>query len=211
MTIPQRLQQALAWQKALAEKGIHFLPIRHHSPACAYATLQALQQLQATHVLIEAPRSFNRLIADLQHADSRPPLAVLCQTEIIERNVDAGNDEAVEQKQTRTAYYPFCDYSPEWVALRYAPEINTKVEFIDLAWSSQVEHEQQTITEQTWQTRSLQQERYLAHSQYLQALAYKLHCRNHDELWDHLFELKSNNRTRFTTICAATFWHRCKP
>ena len=191
MTIPQRLQQALAWQKALAEKGIHFLPIRHHSPACAYATLQALQQLQATHVLIEAPRSFNRLIADLQHADSRPPLAVLCQTEIIERNVDAGNDEAVEQKQTRTAYYPFCDYSPEWVALRYAPETNAKVEFIDLAWSSQVEHEQQTITEQTWQTRSLQQERYLAHSQYLQALAYKLHCRNHDELWDHLFELKS--------------------
>ena len=104
MTIPQRLQQALAWQKALAEKGIHFLPIRHHSPACAYATLQALQQLQATHVLIEAPRSFNRLIADLQHADSRPPLAVLCQTEIIERNVDAGNDEAVEQdKQHRNA------------------------------------------------------------------------------------------------------------
>ena len=191
MTIPQRLQQALAWQKALAEKGIHFLPIRHHSPACAYATLQALQQLQATHVLIEAPRSFNRLIADLQHPESQPPLAVLCQTEIIEQNVDAVNGETVEQKQTRTAYYPFCDYSPEWAALRYAPEINAQVEFIDLAWSSQVEHELQTFAEQTWQSRSLQQERYLGHSQYLQALAHKLHCRNHDELWDHLFELKS--------------------
>ncbi|MDH0030483.1 MULTISPECIES: DUF5682 family protein [unclassified Acinetobacter] len=190
MTIPQRLRQALEWQKALAEKGIHFLPIRHHSPACAYATLQALQQLQATHVLIEAPRSFNRLIADLQHPDSQPPLAVLCQTEIIERNVDAVNEETIEQKQSRTAYYPFCDYSPEWVALRYAPEINAKVEFIDLAWSSQVEHELQAFAEQTWQSRSLQQERYLAHSQYLQALAHKLHCRNHDELWDHLFELK---------------------
>lgn len=191
MTIPQRLRQALEWQKALAEKGIHFLPIRHHSPACAYATLQALQQLQATHVLIEAPRSFNRLIADLQHPDSQPPLAVLCQTEIIERNVDAVNEETIEQKQSRTAYYPFCDYSPEWVALRYAPQINAKVEFIDLAWSSQVEHELQTFAEQTWQSRSLQQERYLVHSQYLQALAHKLHCRNHDELWDHLFELKS--------------------
>ncbi|ENV06411.1 hypothetical protein F967_01059 [Acinetobacter sp. CIP 102637] len=191
MTIPQRLQHALAWQKALAERGIHFLPIRHHSPACAYATLQALQQLQATHVLIEAPRSFNRLIADLQHPESQPPLAVLCQTEIIEQNVDAVNGETVEQKQTRTAYYPFCDYSPEWAALRYAPEINAQVEFIDLAWSSQVEHELQTFAEQTWQSRSLQQERYLGHSQYLQALAHKLHCRNHDELWDHLFELKS--------------------
>ena len=191
MTIPQRLQHALAWQKDLAERGIHFLPIRHHSPACAYATLQALQQLQATHVLIEAPRSFNRLIADLQHPESQPPLAVLCQTEIIEQNVDAVNGETVEQKQTRTAYYPFCDYSPEWAALRYAPEINAQVEFIDLAWSSQVEHELQTFAKQTWQSRSLQQERYLGHSQYLQALAHKLHCRNHDELWDHLFELKS--------------------
>ena len=191
MTIPQRLQHALAWQKDLAERGIHFLPIRHHSPACAYATLQALQQLQATHVLIEAPRSFNRLIADLQHPESQPPLAVLCQTEIIEQNVDAVNRETVEQKQTRTAYYPFCDYSPEWAALRYAPEINAQVEFIDLAWSSQVEHELQTFAKQTWQSRSLQQERYLGHSQYLQALAHKLHCRNHDELWDHLFELKS--------------------
>ena len=191
MTIPQRLQHALAWQKALAERGIHFLPIRHHSPACAYATLQALQQLQARHVLIEAPRSFNRLIADLQHPESQPPLAVLCQTEIIEQNVDAVNGETVEQKQTRTAYYPFCDYSPEWAALRYAPEINAQVEFIDLAWSSQVEHELQTFAKQTWQSRSLQQERYLGHSQYLQALAHKLHCRNHDELWDHLFELKS--------------------
>ena len=191
MTIPQRLQHALAWQKDLAERGIHFLPIRHHSPACAYATLQALQQLQARHVLIEAPRSFNRLIADLQHPESQPPLAVLCQTEIIEQNVDAVNGETVEQKQTRTAYYPFCDYSPEWAALRYAPEINAQVEFIDLAWSSQVEHELQTFAKQTWQSRSLQQERYLGHSQYLQALAHKLHCRNHDELWDHLFELKS--------------------
>ncbi|ENU36970.1 DUF5682 family protein [Acinetobacter parvus] len=191
MTIPQRLQHALAWQKDLAERGIHFLPIRHHSPACAYATLQALQQLQARHVLIEAPRSFNRLIADLQHPESQPPLAVLCQTEIIEQNVDAVNGETVEQKQTRTAYYPFCDYSPEWAALRYAPEINAQVEFIDLAWSSQVEHELQTFAKQTWQSRSLQQERYLGHSQYLQALVHKLHCRNHDELWDHLFELKS--------------------
>ena len=191
MTIPQRLQHALAWQKDLAERGIHFLPIRHHSPACAYATLQALQQLQARHGLIEAPRSFNRLIADLQHPESQPPLAVLCQTEIIEQNVDAVNRETVEQKQTRTAYYPFCDYSPEWAALRYAPEINAQVEFIDLAWSSQVEHELQTFAKQTWQSRSLQQERYLGHSQYLQALAHKLHCRNHDELWDHLFELKS--------------------
>ncbi|WP_368567024.1 DUF5682 family protein [Acinetobacter junii] len=190
MTIPQRLQQALQQQKALADKGIHFLPIRHHSPACAYAALQSLQQLQPKHVLIEAPRSFNRLIADLQHPNSQPPLAVLCQTEIIEAKSNAATDEKMEQKQTRTAYYPFCDYSPEWVALRYAPEIDAEVEFIDLAWTSQIDHELKTITKQTWQSRSLQQERYLAHSQYLQTLAQKLHCRNHDELWDHLFELK---------------------
>ena len=189
MTIPQRLKTALSQQAALAEMGIHFLPIRHHSPACAYATVQALQQVQAAHVLIEAPRSFNGLIADLQHPESQPPLAVLCQTEVLQ-TIETADEGIAEQKQNRTAYYPFCDYSPEWVALRYAAKLNASVEFIDLAWSSQVQHEQQSAAKQTWQSRSLQQERYLAHSQYLQTLAQQLHCRNHDELWDHLFELK---------------------
>ena len=99
MTIPQRLQQALQQQKALADKGIHFLPIRHHSPACAYAALQSLQQLQPKHILIEAPRSFNRLITDLQHPDSQPPLAVLCQTEIMEANNNAADDPRKEPIQ----------------------------------------------------------------------------------------------------------------
>lgn len=190
-TLPFRLQQAQHWQNQLAERGIHFLAVRHHSPACAYATLQALQQLQPAHVLIEAPKSFNPLLSDLQHPDSQPPLAILCQTELSLPNLVPESGAETPQKYYRSAYFPFCDYSPEWVALRTAKQINAQVEFIDLAWSSQVAHEQQVSHTQSWQAQSLQQERYLAHSQYIQALASRLNCRNHDELWDHLFELKS--------------------
>ena len=173
---PPRLQYALQLIQQLAAREIYFLPVRHHSPACAYAALQALREIQPAHILIEGPSSFNRLIADLQHADSRPPLAVLCQTEIKPVPADSAQPEAEAEaaKQYRTAYFPFCEYSPEWVALREAPALQAGVEFIDLDWSSQVEHEQQASAQQTWQSRSLQQERYLAHSQYIQLLARKL-------------------------------------
>ncbi|AYA02162.1 hypothetical protein BEN74_04285 [Acinetobacter sp. WCHAc010034] len=193
---PPRLQHALQLIQQLAAREIYFFPVRHHSPACAYAVLQALREIQPAHILIEGPSSFNRLIADLQHADSRPPLAVLCQTEIRPVPADSAQPEAEAEaaKQYRTAYFPFCEYSPEWVALREAPALQAGVEFIDLDWSSQVEHEQQASAQQTWQSRSLQQERYLAHSQYIQLLARKLHCRNHDELWEHLFELQPRER-----------------
>lgn len=191
--LPPRLLNALQQQTRLNQQGIYFLPIRHHSPACAFATLHALQALQPSHILIEAPSSFQPLLADLQHPDSQPPLAILGQTQL--PISPSKNDSNTENSDTlyRSAYFPFCDYSPEWVALRYGNTLNADIRFIDLPWAMQALHEQQQEqpqdSEQTWQAHSLQQERYLAHSEYLKALAQKLHCRNHDEVWEHLFEL----------------------
>ncbi len=207
--LPPRLMTALAQLKALNELGITLLPVRHHSPACAFTTQQALNQLQPADILIEAPVSFNDLLKDLQHPDNKPPLAVLCQTQAItifnESENDSGTDDedynntiSKEDKDKKSlkricsAYFPFCDYSPEWIALRfkYANEDKSPhIECIDLQWSKQVEHREQVRSEQNWETQSLQQERYLAHSQYVKALAEKLHCRDHDEVWEHLFEL----------------------
>lgn len=211
--LPPRLMTALAELKALNKLGITLLPVRHHSPACAFATQQALKQLQPTDILIEAPASFNELLTDLQHPDNKPPLAVLCQTQAntvfndseqeskTENEISSEDDPVINdktqkdktaQKRIYSAYFPFCDYSPEWVALRfkYANEDKSPhIECIDLQWSKQVVHREQVRSEQNWQTQSLQQERYLAHSDYIKALAEKLHCRDHDEVWEHLFEL----------------------
>ncbi len=210
--LPPRLITALAQLKALNDLGITLLPVRHHSPACAFATQQALSQLQPADILIEAPASFNDLLIDLQHPDNKPPLAVLCQTQAItifndsEQGSETSSEEDKDNKEKKgdkrmySAYFPFCDYSPEWVALRFKSTNSSDklphVECIDLPWSQQVEHRERVNSEQTWETQSLQQERYLAHSQYIKALADKLHCRDHDEVWEHLFELDSTLKLR---------------
>ena len=211
--LPPRLITALAQLEALNELGITLLPVRHHSPACAFATQQALSQLQPADILIEAPASFNDLLIDLQHPDNKPPLAVLCQTQASSifndsepssgtsnENSSENDKEKKELKRMYSAYFPFCEYSPEWVALRFKNSNSSDklphVECIDLSWSQQVEHRERVNAEQTWETQSLQQERYLAHSQYIKALADKLHCRDHDEVWEHLFELDSTLKLR---------------
>ena len=49
---------------------------------------------------------------------------------------------------------------------------------------------QPAVPEQEQLTRTLQEERYLAHSRTLAQIARQEHCRDHDELWEQLVELR---------------------
>ena len=55
--------------------------MRHHSPACSYALKQLIKEVQPTHILIEAPSSFDTILEQLLHIGVKPPVAVLCQTQ----------------------------------------------------------------------------------------------------------------------------------
>jgi len=158
--------------------GIHFAPVRHHSPACALALQAMLRELRPAAVLVEGPDSFDALLPLLLDARTRPPVAILSQA--------ASPREGADGPVTRSAFFPFCDYSPEWVALRLAHELGAGFGFIDLPWQAR-DGEDSDVDEGA---RSLMAERYLAHSDYLAALARASGCRSHDELWDHLFELR---------------------
>ncbi|MBB4867651.1 hypothetical protein HNP46_006570 [Pseudomonas nitritireducens] len=173
--LPTRLHAARQQREVLAEQGLHFAPLRHHSPACAFALRSLLEELRPAAVLIEGPADFDALIPDLLDPRSRPPLAILAQRRTAQ--ADSG---------PQSAFFPFCDYSPEWQALREGHRLGAHLAFIDLPWSCQAEVE----TDQE-HSHSLMTERYLAHSDYLAALAQQAHCRDHDELWEHLFELRS--------------------
>lgn len=48
--------------------------------------------------------------------------------------------------------FPFCEYSPEWQALRGGLRINAKTRFIDLPWAAQVNNEEYSDS----QSRNLQ-------------------------------------------------------
>ena len=97
------------------------------------------------------------------------------------------------------AYYPFCDYSPELVALRTGRQIGAKCRFIDLEYGEMVLAQFSSKIDSTENTNggddddavrivSLQQDAHLAESSFMGALAQALGCRDFNELWDHLFE-----------------------
>ena len=204
--MPDRLAQAFQLKQKLAEQNIYFAPVRHHSPACAYALKHYIAAIKPTHILIEAPTSFEFLIESLQNTATQPPVAIFAQAQSLikadrkittskKSELDVNVDQECENEEEPlpelfSAYFPFCEYSPEWVAIQEAKKIQAQVKFIDLDWAKQsaLKTEQTTLD---WQQKSLMSERYFAHSQYIQKLALKMHCRNHDELWDHLFELQS--------------------
>lgn len=182
---PERLKQAMLAKQQLAEQQLFFAPIRHHSPACAYALKHYIEQLQPTHILIEGPDSFEFLLPSLVHTETVPPVAIFAQAQAPQKASES-EDEAV---RLASAYFPFCQYSPEWIALQQGNSLGAKLQFIDLSWAKQSALDQSQRLDVS--QRSLMSERYLAHSQYIQRLAQASHCRNHDELWDHLFELQT--------------------
>jgi hypothetical protein len=203
--MPARLHAALQMKQQLADVGLYFAPIRHHSPACSYAVRSQIAVLRPARILIEAPADFDGMLPTLLDPRTKPPIAILSQAQlqITMPTPPAGEAEAEDGDplpsfvaETRSAFFPFCDYSPEWVALHAGHAQGAQVSFIDLPWQQQAQFDADQAlnnpesNDSREHARSLQAERYLAHSQYIAALSQRSHCRNHDELWDHLFELR---------------------
>ncbi|AJT64941.1 hypothetical protein T261_3271 [Streptomyces lydicus] len=93
------------------------LGVRHHGPGSARAVRAALEQAAPDAVLIEGPPEADELLPLALHKDMRPPVALLAH---------------VQDDPGRAAFWPLAEFSPEWVALRWALEREVPVRFIDL-------------------------------------------------------------------------------
>ncbi|MFJ4689859.1 DUF5682 family protein [Streptomyces sp. NPDC088766] len=93
------------------------LGVRHHGPGSARAVRRALDAARPRTVLIEGPPEADALIALAADEDLRPPVALLA--------------HAVDEPG-RSAFWPMAEFSPEWVALRWALEHGVPARFIDL-------------------------------------------------------------------------------
>lgn len=174
--------RALAAQLVTPELIV--FPVRHHSPACAFELHRLMQRVRPAVVLVEGPRSFSPLIPLLVHPEARTPLAIY--TYAVHKAV---GDETPER---HSAYYPFCDYSPELVALRAAHAQGIPARFIDLDYAEQRQLDTAAAEEES---HSLLAEQHLKRSRHLHLLAERLGCRDHEELWEHLFEVPAAGRT----------------
>lgn len=94
--------------------------IRHHSPACARLVGSTIEALRPKYVLIEGPSDYNPQMDQLQ-LDHQLPIALF--------------SSSLDSTGGVRSYSPFCEYSPEWVALRTAHKVGAQVLFCDLpAW-----------------------------------------------------------------------------
>lgn len=183
------LADVRATAAALRTPALIVFPVRHHSPACAWQLRRLFAELDAAgrppaSVLIEGPRGFTPLLPLLARDDATMPLAIY--TYAVLRT--GHDDDDAGGPRRRAAYYPFCDYSPELVAIREAHARGVPTRCIDLDFQEQCRlepdaHDPDAIGD------SLLEERHYRRSRYLQALAERLGCRDHEELWEHLFEI----------------------
>ncbi|WP_326588442.1 DUF5682 family protein [Streptomyces sp. NBC_01294] len=98
-------------------KGPLLLGVRHHGPGSARAVRAALEEAGPAAVLIEGPPEGDALLVLAADPGMRPPVALLAH---------AADDPG------RAAFWPLADFSPEWVAIRWAQEAGVPVRFMDL-------------------------------------------------------------------------------
>ena len=167
-----------------------YFPIRHHSPACSWHLEQLIRERKPRAVLVEGPAAFTALIPLLLHPKTRAPVALY--TSFVGEEVPGSPFSGVSFGPPRfAAYYPFCDYSPELVALRVGAETGASLRFIDLDYPDQVRAAQPAADAAGGpRVESLLAERHFRRSRFLGQLARRAGCRDHNDLWDHLFETR---------------------
>ncbi|MGV9843144.1 DUF5682 family protein [Streptomyces fungicidicus] len=97
--------------------GPLLLGVRHHGPGSARAVRAALEEARPGVVLIEGPPEADPLVALAAEEGMRPPVALLA--------------HAVDEPG-RSVFWPLAEFSPEWVAIRWALEHGVPARFIDL-------------------------------------------------------------------------------
>jgi len=185
------LKRAEKWGETLLDGPITYFPVRHHSPACAKHLAAWIDEIRPDSIIIEGPRSLDSWIRALTSKDCQGPIAIL----------KTYREQDTPTAPRHSAFYPMCDYSPEWVALRRGAEIGAKIRFADLEFEDKVRIQQSANEEEKALLGVLlADESNLRHSDFIEKLTRKMGCRNFDELWDHLFESRADGTTTMRLV-----------
>ncbi|MFD5316257.1 DUF5682 family protein [Streptomyces sp. NPDC127098] len=159
---------AAALRELTDPAGPHLIGVRHHAPSLAVVMPGLLDAAAPEVLLVELPAELQDWLAWLAHEETRAPVALAA--------VPPGPEPG------QPAFYPFADFSPELVALRWAarhgvPAIAADLPLADRAWLG--DRSQAT-----------------AHRPGLrEALGARLTGRAGDDLWDRLVEVAAPGST----------------
>ena len=162
------------------EGRVVYFPVRHHSPACAALVRKFIHDRRPAAVLIEGPSDFNARIEEL-HLPHTLPIALYSYVHL-------------EGGSRRGAFYPFCEYSPEWQALTAAHEAGCPVRFIDLPWAE--------LASAAEEPQNRYSDAELRYGRYVKALCRQLGVEDFDAAWDVMVE-------QHPQLTLAEYFHRC--
>jgi hypothetical protein len=165
------------------DSEIIFFPVRHHSPACSFHLKKVIAAYNPEIILIEGPADANRVIEYIAHEETKAPVSIYYSYHDKSALID-------EKKEKYRCYYPFLDFSPEFVALREARRKNVASEFIDLSYAEiLINSKKHEDIGKAQDKNTYNDDYYMERSAFIKALCEKEGCRNYNELWEKLFEI----------------------
>ncbi|WP_439081628.1 DUF5682 family protein [Streptomyces sp. WL006] len=129
---PAPSEAALAALAATRPGAPFLIGVRHHAPSLAAALPALLDAADPDVLLVELPAEFQPWLGWLAHEETEAPVALAA--------VPADGPGAGPAGERGPAFYPFADFSPELVALRWAarngvPAVACDLPLADRAWA----------------------------------------------------------------------------
>ncbi|MDP9953807.1 MULTISPECIES: DUF5682 family protein [Streptomyces] len=129
---PAPSEAALAALAATGPGAPFLIGVRHHAPSLAAVLPALLDAADPDVLLVELPAEFQPWLGWLAHEETEAPVALAA--------VPADGPGAGPAGQRGPAFYPFADFSPELVALRWAarngvPAVACDLPLADRAWA----------------------------------------------------------------------------
>ncbi|MHA1681195.1 MAG: DUF5682 family protein [Promethearchaeota archaeon] len=178
------------------DSNIFYFGIRHHSPVASFFLQKAFDAFDPDIVLIEGPADADALIPDIVHPKSKPPLAI--HTYFSDKKNVLGYNGVITPKEDIplriSAWYPFTDFSPEYVCIVEGLRRDLEVHFIDLPLELRLQFEKEIAEDKdffdkygTWS------DRCFVETEFMDRLVKKSRYRNFNEFWNHNFEVNAIN------------------
>ncbi|WP_257135409.1 DUF5682 family protein, partial [Streptomyces sp. rh207] len=129
---PATSEAAVAALAATGPGAPFLIGVRHHAPSLAGALPALLDAAAPDVLLVELPAEFQPWLGWLAHEETEAPVALAA--------VPADGPGPGSAGERGSAFYPFADFSPELVALRWAarngvPAVACDLPLADRAWA----------------------------------------------------------------------------
>jgi hypothetical protein len=158
--------------------AVHIYGVRHHGVGSARQILRSLELLKPDILLVEGPPEISDVLALVGKEGLTPPVAVMVYN---------------SEEPKESSFYPFAEYSPEWIAVKYANKNKIPVRAMDLPssisfYQRRPKEEEDKVAEVTIEKEPLA---YLA-----EAAGF----RNSEEWWENHFESGASDEQHFNAV-----------